>query len=90
MEKGIKSHNGTHVKVPTIGITNPSDKMPELMVELYDGGDRIAFPLETECVDFDVIVRKPLNKVQHKHWRHSKQNMESQSGYMYEKVKLFL
>lgn len=48
--------------------------MTELMVVLYDGGDRVASPLEAECVDSDVIVRKPLNKVQRKHWRHSKQN----------------
>lgn len=64
--------------------------MPELMVVLYDGGDRVAFPLEAECVDSDVTVRKPLNKVQHKHWRHSKQNTKPESGYMYGKLKLLL
>lgn len=57
---------------PTIRLTNPGDKVLQTMVVLYDSGDGVAFPLEVEGVDSDIIVRKPLNKVQCEHWRHSR------------------
>lgn len=60
--------------------------MLQLQVVLYDSGDGEAFPLEGECVDSDVIVRKPLYKVQHKHWSQSRQNTMQKSGYLDQKV----
>lgn len=48
------------------------------MVELYDSGDGVAFPLEVEGVDSDIIVRKPLYKVQLKHWWHAKQHTKQE------------
>lgn len=54
--------------------------MLQLQVVLYDSGDGVAFPLEREGVDSDVTVGKPLYKVQHKHWRQSRQNTKQKSG----------
>lgn len=56
---------------PTVRITNPGDKVLQLVVVLYDGGDGVAFPLEGEGVDADIVVRKSLYKMQPKHRRHT-------------------
>lgn len=57
---------------PTIRIGNPGNKMLELLVVLDDCGDRVVHPLKGEGVVSDIVVRKPLDKVQGEHWRSSK------------------
>lgn len=56
----------------TIRIGNPSNKMLELLVVLDDCGDRVVHPLKGEGEVSDIVVRKPLDKVQAEHWRSSK------------------
>ena len=59
------------LKILTVSITNPGDKVLKLLLVLNDCFDGIVFPLEGEAVVIDIIVRKPLDKVQPKHWRHT-------------------
>lgn len=56
----------------TIRIGNPGNKMLELLVVLDNCGDRVVHPLKGEGVVSDIVVRKPLDKVQAEHWRSSK------------------
>lgn len=49
------------------------------MMVLYDSGDGVAFPFEGEGVVSDVVVRKAVYEVQHKHWRHPEQHKHSGS-----------
>lgn len=44
---------------------------------LYDGGDGVTFTLEAEGEHVNVAFRKPLHKVQHKHWRYTAQQQEA-------------
>lgn len=45
------------LKIPTIGIRKPGDKVLRVLAVLYDSGDRVAFPLEVEWVETDIIGR---------------------------------
>ena len=51
------------LKCITVAIVNPGDKVLKLLVVLDDRCDGVAFPLEVEGVDTNIIVRKPLHKV---------------------------
>lgn len=69
--KGNKVIKGKSLKILTVSITNPGDKVLKLLVVLNDCCDGIVFPLESEAVVIDIIVRKPLDEVQPKHRRHT-------------------
>lgn len=65
---------------PTIRIGNPGNKMLEPLVVLDDCGDRVVHPLKGEGVISNIVVRKPLDKVQGEHRGSSKKKTKQSSS----------
>lgn len=53
---------------------NPGDKVVEFVFVLDDVGDRVPFPFKVKGVEFNIIVRKSLYKMQHKDRRHTEED----------------
>lgn len=61
----------------TIRAGDPGDKMSESHIVLDDCGDAVVHPLEGEGVLSNIVVGKPLDKVQRQNWRSSEDKTES-------------
>lgn len=51
--------------------------MLQLQVILDDCSDTVVHPLEGEGILSNIVVRKPLDKVQRQHWRSSKEKTKT-------------